>query len=372
MFLQTTKQGQDLMLRHKRVIADVSFTGATPSTSISQSSDAPGAIFLSSEGIDNVTPDDPTANFGTIVNSSSGSAGTLLTANNYAILAGSAITNTGSSVITGNIGISPNGPSSVTGFPPGTFSGVEDAANAAAAQAKTDALAAYTALRAMTATSITANLNGQTLTPGVYTESSGTFNLAQSGNGTLTLNGAGTYVFNAASTLVTGAGGTPTITLSGGATLSNTNVFWTCGSSATINSGNTGTFVGNVIAQASVTDTLGGTVNGKLMALTGAVTLSAATTINGNASGGTSSLGVLIDGPKMFGGVVKKLFTLTVTETTSVAGSVTRILKGVSNTGITQQGNIAFTVSGASLNLTSQAVTYRCLVECAIDEQQHE
>lgn len=198
------------------------------------------------------------------------------TARSYAILGASAVTNTGSSVLTGNLGISPG--ASITGFPPGTFSGAENIANAASATAQSQALAAYTAGVAKTATPIASNLNGQTLTPGVYSESSGTFNLAQAGAGTLILNGAGVYIFKAASTLVTGAGGTPTITLSGGALASN--VYWLVGSSATINSGFTGVFQGNIIAVTSITDTLGGTVNGSLVALNGAVTLSAASIVN--------------------------------------------------------------------------------------------
>jgi len=200
----------------------------------------------------------------------------LATSASYAILASSAVTNTGSSVVTGNLGLYPG--TSVVGFPPGVVVGVENITNAAANQAEIDASAAYTYLRGLTSTAISATLDGQTLTPGVYRESTGTFNLAASGNGTLTLNGAGVYVFNAASTLTTGAGGIPTIVLENGATASN--VYWTTGSSATINSGSAGTFQGTIIAEASVTDSLGGTINGRLMALTGAVTLAAATIIN--------------------------------------------------------------------------------------------
>jgi hypothetical protein len=204
----------------------------------------------------------------------------LATSASYALLAHSSITNTGSSVVTGNLGLYPG--TSVTGFPPGLVVGVENVTNAAAQQAEIDATASFTYLNGLTATAITADLDGQTLTPGVYKESSGTFNLATSGNATLTLNGAGVYVFQASSTLVTGAGGVATILLTGGATASN--VYWAVGSSATINSGHPGVFQGTVIASASVTDTLGGTVNGRLMALNGSVTLSAATVINVPAS----------------------------------------------------------------------------------------
>ena len=218
----------------------------------------------------------------------SGHSSLINSASNFSLLAYSTITNTGSSVITGDVGLTPG-----TSITPGawTLIGTEYVADVTAVTAQTDASNAYTSLAAHGGyTPISSTLDGQTLTAGYYSESSGTFNLAQSGPGTLTLNGSSTdvFVFKAASTLVTGAGGIPTITLTGGALASN--VYWLVGSSATINSGNTGTFEGNVIAQASVTVTLGGTVNGSLVALTGAVTLSAAT--NANAIPGSPS-GVL-------------------------------------------------------------------------------
>jgi len=202
----------------------------------------------------------------------------LATAATYGVLAASTVTNAGSTLINGNLGLYPG--TSVTGFPPGSVTGVENIANAAAQQAEIDATAAYTYLQGLSgsATSITAALDGQTLTPGIYKESSGTFNLAASGTGTLTLNGAGLYVFIASSTLVTGAGGIPIINLTNGALASN--VYWVVGSSATINSGHVGTFQGTILANTSITDTMGGIVNGRLIALTGAVTLSAATTVN--------------------------------------------------------------------------------------------
>jgi len=206
-----------------------------------------------------------------------GPAGTpaMGSARTFAILGASAVSNTGSSVLSGDLGIYPNGPSSVTGFPPGTYSGALHAADTVAQQAQASALAAYTDLQARVATVIPTELGGQSLAPGVYRAASGTFTL----NGTLTLTGPASslYVFQTATTLVTGASSTPVIAL--GSVLPS-NIYWAIGSSATINSGNAGTFSGNVIAQASITDTLGGTVNGTLVALTGAVTLSAASLIN--------------------------------------------------------------------------------------------
>jgi hypothetical protein len=200
----------------------------------------------------------------------------LATSATYGILGASTVTNSGSTVVNGNLGLYPG--TSVTGFPPGTVTGTQNIANAAANQAQIDATAGYTYGQAQSATAIPAILDGQTLTPGVYTEASGSFNLATSGTGTLTLNGAGVYIFKCASTLTTGAGGVPIINLTNGALAEN--VYWIVTSSATINSGSIGTFQGTIIANVSVTDTLGGTVNGRLMALTGAVVLSAATVIN--------------------------------------------------------------------------------------------
>jgi type VI secretion system secreted protein VgrG len=223
------------------------------------------------------------------MNSSAAPAGSpnLGLARTYGLFGASAITNTGNTVVTGNLGLTPG--SSITGFPPGTFSGVENIDNSAAVSAKAQAQAAYTDMQSRSSTPISSTLDGQTLTPGVYSESSGTFNLAQSGNGTLTLNGNGVYIFKCSSTLTTGAGGVPTINLTGGAQASN--VYWAVGSSATINSGFSGVFQGNVVANTSITDTLGGTVNGSLIALNGAVTLSAASIVNVQPLAGTPAQG---------------------------------------------------------------------------------
>jgi len=268
----------------------------------------------------------------------------------YAALAHSAITNTGSTVLTGNIGIYPNTASSITGFPPGTFSGTENAANAAAAQAQADAQAGYTAMQARTATVIATALDAQTLTPGTYRASSGTFSLAASAPGTLTLNGPGIYVFQTASTLVTGSGGAPTITLTNGATAAN--VYFVVGSSATLNSGTAGTFNGNVIAQASITDTQGGVVNGSLVALTGAVTYSAATVGNVQLAPASTTVG----GNPAYG-----TFTLSSsvsTDTVSVAGVVfTEVASGAQGTAASGTFTLSSSVSGDTVSINGKTYT---------------
>lgn len=187
------------------------------------------------------------------------------TAGSFAVLAGSTVTNTGSSVLTGDLGLSPG--SSVTGFPPGTVSGTQHVADATAVQAKTDLVTAYNdaAGRATTST-ISADLGGRTLTPGVYTSAS-SIGLT----GTLTLDGGGSadavFIFKAGSTLTTASASSVVLTNGTQAC----NVFWQVGSSATL--GTNSTFKGNILALASATLTTGANVQGSVLARNGAVTL---------------------------------------------------------------------------------------------------
>src|SRR5687768_14287950 len=124
------------------------------------------------------------------------------TAQAFAVLGGSTVTNTGASVITGDLGVSPG--SAVTGFPPGIVTGTIHAANATALQAKSDLVTQYNALTAAACTSnLTGqNLGGMTLTPGVYC-----FDSSAQLTGTLTLNAGGnpaaTFIFKTVSTLTT-------------------------------------------------------------------------------------------------------------------------------------------------------------------------
>jgi hypothetical protein len=219
------------------------------------------------------------------------------TSRTFAILGASAVTNTGSSVLTGDLGIYPNGSSSITGFPPGTYSGTLHAGDAYAQQAQASALAAYTDLQARPSTVIATELGGQSLTAGVYSSAGGTFTLT--GGLTLTLTGSATdiFVFQTATTLATGvgAGGIPVITLAGGALASN--VYWAVGSSATLNSAASsagGVFKGNLLAQTSITATQVGTLSNTVVALTGAVTLSAANNVSATSS--SISNGELVGG----------------------------------------------------------------------------
>ncbi len=188
------------------------------------------------------------------------------TAAGFAVLAGSAITNTGSTTITGSIGLSPG--TAVTGFPTAPTNGTVNAADGVASQAKADLAGAYddAAGRATTAT-IPTELGGTTRTPGVYDSAAGTFELT----GTLTLDAKGdpdaVFIFQAASTLVTASASR--VDLVNGARAAN--VFWQVGSSATL--GTYSILRGNVLALTSITVTTGATVDGRMLARNGAVTL---------------------------------------------------------------------------------------------------
>src|SRR5664279_2988600 len=188
------------------------------------------------------------------------------TAANFAVLAGSTVTNTGPSTINGDLGLSPG--TAVTGFPPGQLIGTQHAADNAALHAQIDLGTAYddAAGRPSTAT-VPVELGGTTKTPGVYESPAGTFGIT----GTLTLDALGdpnaVFIFKAASTLITASASG--VNLVNGAQAAN--VFWLVGSSATL--GTYSILRGNVLALASITVTTGVTGDGRALARTAAVTL---------------------------------------------------------------------------------------------------
>ena len=200
------------------------------------------------------------------------------TARDYAVLGATTVTNVGLSVLNGDLGVSPG--AAIVGFPPGVVTGSTHAADAAAAAAQASALVAYTDLSTRPSITIPSILDGQILGPGVYSFLSGAATLAQGGPATLTLNGGPNdiFVIQTATTITMGAGGAATVLLTGGARPEN--VYWAVGSSATINV-NAGAFVGNVIAQTSITID-NGVVSGSMIALTGAVTISSASAMTAN------------------------------------------------------------------------------------------
>jgi len=185
----------------------------------------------------------------------SASPSLLGTAATFAVLGDTAVTNTGNTILTGDLGNV--AVSSITGFPPGTFSGILHSGDSAAAQAHADATAAATALSALTPfTDISStDLGGAILTPGNYHASStGTWSA-----GPLTLNGAGQYVFIFGTGLTMPANAT--VVLTGGATADN--VYFVTGSTFTF--GADCTVNGTILAGTSITFASNSVLNGRAL-----------------------------------------------------------------------------------------------------------
>ncbi len=193
---------------------------------------------------------------------------TLGDAGSFGVLAGSTVTNTGPSLVFGDVGVAPG--SAVTGFPPGAIAppGAIHGGDSTADEAQSAVALAFTnlALQPCDNDLTGQDLGGLTLTPGVYCFSSSAFL-----TGVLTLNTLGNpeavFVFQTGSTLITASNSSVVFT-DGEATC---NIFWKVGSSATI--GTETTFEGNILALASITANTGANIEGRLLASTGAVTL---------------------------------------------------------------------------------------------------
>jgi hypothetical protein len=195
------------------------------------------------------------------------SAPPLGSSKSFAILANTTVTNTGATLVKGDIGVSTG--TAVTGVPPGILSeGTIHSNDALAMSAQADANAAYLALQGE---GCGTNLSGLILgtSPGAVTLGPGVYCFAAGAQltGALTLSGAGVYVFQLGTTLTTAADSS--VVLANGATAEN--VFWKVGSSATL--GANTSFTGSIFALTSDTVTAGSSVAGRVFALNGAVTL---------------------------------------------------------------------------------------------------
>ena len=187
------------------------------------------------------------------------------TAGSYSVLGGQSVSNTGTSTLSGNVGVNPG--TSIIGFPPGITGGVIHAADAHSLQAQSDLTTAYNnaAGQAFDA-SVGAELGGLTLTPGVYNAASST-----QITGPLTLNAQGNpdavFIFQIGSSLTTAT--SSSVVLLNNA--QSCHVFWQIGASATLGTGSS--FVGTIMALTSVTANTGATVQGRALARNGSVTL---------------------------------------------------------------------------------------------------
>jgi hypothetical protein len=215
----------------------------------------------------------------------------------FAVLGGQTVTNTGSTTITGNLGVSPgNAIVCCNGGGGFTFAGFGSIQNPGISPSgQSELTTAYNALNGMTPTAPqfggVFQLGGQTLVSGVYSF----FSSALLTSGTLTLDAGGNanafWVFQIPTTLTTAQAGQIQI-INGG---SNAGVYWVVGSSATL--GTSSAFLGNILALTSITLNNSATIGcGRALARNGSVTMDTNTVSIGCANTAFSGSGGLSGG----------------------------------------------------------------------------
>lgn len=194
----------------------------------------------------------------------------------FAVLGASTVTSTEATAITATSGGADVGVytgSAIVGFTastppgPGTTTGILHEADALAQGAQAQATILYDTLAALQSTmTLSGDLGGLTLGPGVYT-----FSSSAQLTGTLTLDAHGDpaaqFVFQIGSFLTTATGSMVALLNEA----QSCNVFWQVGSSATLGTGST--FAGQIVALTSITANTTAAINGRLFARNGAVTL---------------------------------------------------------------------------------------------------
>jgi hypothetical protein len=220
----------------------------------------------------------------------------LAQSDSFSVLAGAGISNTGPTTVSGDIGTFAT--TSINGLGSMTVGGANHAGDAVTQQAKTDLVTAYDVAAGEGPTNpVTGDLGGRTLLPGVYNSAS-----SMGLTGALTLNAQGdpnsVFVFQMGSSLTSASGSQ--INLINGAQACN--VYWQVGSSATLGTGST--FIGTILALTSITVTTGVTIDGRVLARNGAVTLDTDTittsrcaTTPGTTTPGTTTPGTTTPGP---------------------------------------------------------------------------
>lgn len=198
-------------------------------------------------------------------------------AGNFAVLAGSGVSNTGVTThIIGDVGAFPT--ATINGLLAGNVDGIlYTSADPIVGLAKTALTTAYNDAqsRSLNAISLPGQLGGLTLAPGLYVNSSTSGISGTGANGILTLDAGGdanaVWIFKMGSTLVTDAG--TSIVLAGGAQAKN--IYWSVGTSATL--GTNSIFYGNILADQAITLTTGSTLYGRALTRIAAVTLDSST-----------------------------------------------------------------------------------------------
>jgi Ice-binding-like len=273
-------------------------------------------------------------------------APTLGNAQSFGVLGGTTVTNTGPSVIMGNLGVSPG--ASVIGFPPGSvIGGTIHRADALSLQAQTDVTTAYNALAAQTCTTTftpPTDLVGKTLVPGVYC-----FGSTAALTGVLTLDGqndpSAVWVFKIGTAITTASGSSIVFIRSG----SGCNVYWQVTSSATI--GTTSKFAGNILALTTITLATGARLTGRALARTGVVTLDSNTI-----SGAACSAG--------FGATATAAAGVAATATAATAATATATA-GVAATATAAAAATATATAGVAPTATAAAAATETAVAAA-------
>lgn len=253
----------------------------------------------------------------------------------FGILGGSGITNTGPTTIIGDVGTLPT--STITGFGTVTLTGVNHGGDATTLAGKSDLLTAYNNAAGRLPTISYApifDLGGLTLAPGVHSDAT-SFGIT----GTLTLDALGNpnavWIFQAGSTLITSVGSM--INLVNGAQAGN--IFWQVGSSATL--GVNSAFSGTIMAATSITLNSGASVDGRVLALNGAVTLDS----------NTIDVVPLLVGPTHWLGATSGLWTAVGNWASDSAGSAAGLVPSVAD-------DITFSATGAANQSTTLGANF--------------
>jgi Ice-binding-like len=276
----------------------------------------------------------------------------------FAVLGGSTVTNTGATVVTGNLGVSPG--TAIAGFPPGQVVGTTYAGGPVATAAQADIGTAYANAAGQPCdTDLSGqDLGGMTLTPGVYC-----FASSAQLTGILRLDGLGDptakWLFKVTSSLTT-ASNAAVVLINGGSDCNN-NVNWQVGSSATVGSGST--FLGNILANTSITLNTGAQSTGSLYAHTGAVTMDTndvttcsgtisppvTLTISTTPSGSVPSGGTISDSATVSGGLSPTgnvTFKLYGPNDPTCTGAVFATKNGTLSNGMASSGNVTAGAAG--------------------------
>ena len=207
----------------------------------------------------------------------------------YSVLGGTGITNAGATTVSGDIGVSPGAPATITGFPPGAVQGATHASDAEAAAAQADIVTAYNDAASRTPTrTFTGDQNAQTFVAGVH-HTVAAFALT----GTMTLDGQGNpdavFIFQVDAALNTAAAST--VALVNGAQAKN--VFWQV--VGAVGMGASCTFVGTVMSAAAITvgasSVLSGSVFGRGLVTIGSATITTPAALTISVPSGVSDLG---------------------------------------------------------------------------------